>query len=135
MLDRPGALQRSPYLAHANRSPFPRYGHAVAPTPTTDGEYILFGGLVEESVLRNDVYALRPTPAQMEIRRVQTTGDIPLPRTGSKAVLRGNVFIVWGGDTRQDASLKDETFVEDEGVYMLNLGIFMYLLTFSGSRY
>ncbi|KAF5312031.1 hypothetical protein D9619_002392 [Psilocybe cf. subviscida] len=122
MLDRPGALLRSPHPAHAMRSPFPRYGHALAPTQTADGEFILFGGLVEESVLRNDVYAIRPTPARMEIRRVQTTGDIPPPRTGSKSALRGNVLIVWGGDTRQDASLKDDAFVEDSGVYLLNLG-------------
>lgn len=48
---------------------------------------------------------------------IQTTGEIPPPRVGHASALVSSVLIVWGGDTKQR-----DTDKQDEGLYLLNLG-------------
>ncbi|KAL1697536.1 hypothetical protein GGG16DRAFT_107453 [Schizophyllum commune] len=95
-------------------SPFPRYGHVV-PTVSTSpaGDMYIFGGLVRDAA-RNDLYIV--SSKDISATLVQTGGEVPSPRVGHAAALVSNVMIVWGGDTRQDASQP-----QDDGLYLLNL--------------
>lgn len=95
-------------------SPFPRYGHVVPTVSTTPaGDMYIFGGLVRDAA-RNDLYIV--SSKDISATLVQTGGEVPSPRVGHAAALVSNVMIVWGGDTRQDASQP-----QDDGLYLLNL--------------
>lgn len=59
---------------------------------------------------------------------LQTGGEIPSPRVGHASALVSNVLIVWGGDTKTDPKLKEK---QDDGLYLLNLGMPITLLSFS----
>lgn len=99
-------------------SPFPRYGHAMPTTATTNGELYLFGGLVRETV-RNDLYQFNTR--DLAARLIQTGGEIPSPRVGHASAVVSSVLIVWGGDTKTDSKSK-ATDQQDDGLYLLNLG-------------
>ncbi|KAH8099386.1 hypothetical protein BXZ70DRAFT_943483 [Cristinia sonorae] len=94
-------------------SPFPRYGHCISPTTTSEGDLILFGGWVNGSS-SNDVYTISIRDGTT--RSIETTGDIPSPRVGHACVLIGNMLYVWGGDTRAG----DDTGL-DNSLYRLDL--------------
>lgn len=53
---------------------------------------------------------------------LQTGGEIPSPRVGHASSLISNVLIVWGGDTKTDASSRGNE-PHDDGLYLLNLGV------------
>ena len=72
--------------------------------------------------VRNDLYCF--SSRDLSATLLQTTGDVPLPRVGHASALVSNVLIVWGGDTKTDASeLASEK--QDDGLYLLNLGSFV----------
>lgn len=108
----------------ASPSPFPRYGHALPVNATTSGELFLFGGLVRETV-RNDLYLV--STRDLSATLLQTTGEIPSPRVGHASALVGSVLIVWGGDTKTSSKSKPGD-KQDDGLYLLNLGVFCYCL-------
>lgn len=110
LLARPGV----PPVTAPSPSPFPRYGHSLPPQASQSGELFLFGGLVRESV-RNDLYSF--ATRDLSATLVQTTGEIPPARVGHASALVSSVLIVWGGDTKQK-----DTDKQDEGLYLLNLG-------------
>jgi hypothetical protein len=103
-----------PPVTAPSPSPFPRYGHSLPLTASQSGELFLFGGLVRESV-RNDLYSF--ATRDLSATLIQTTGEIPPPRVGHASALVSSVLIIWGGDTKQRDSDK-----QDEGLYLLNLG-------------
>ena len=112
-LPRPGVLPpQTP-----SPSPFPRYGHALPSTATSSGELFLFGGLVRERV-RNDLYLI--STRELSATLLQTAGEIPSPRVGHASALVGNVFIVWGGDTKTNNKSKPGGS-HDDGLYLFNL--------------
>ncbi|KAG8832178.1 Negative regulator of mitotic exit [Serendipita sp. 399] len=110
LLPRPGV----PPVTAPSPAPFPRYGHSMPLNASQSGELFIFGGLVRESV-RNDLYSF--ATRDLSATLVQTTGEIPPARVGHASALVSSVLIVWGGDTKQTDSDK-----QDEGLYLLNLG-------------
>jgi Galactose oxidase, central domain len=105
-------------------SPFPRYGHALPATGTSSGELFLFGGLVRETA-RNDLYLF--STRDLSATLLQTGGELPSPRVGHASALVSSVLIVWGGDTKTDPKSKP-TDNQDDGLYLLNLGVYLILL-------
>ncbi|KAI6047790.1 hypothetical protein EDC04DRAFT_22546 [Pisolithus marmoratus] len=97
--------------------PFPRYGHALPATATATGELYLFGGLVREAA-RNDLYLF--STRDLTATLVHTTGEIPSPRVGHASAIVSSVLIVWGGDTKTDATANPAE-KQDDGLYLLNL--------------
>lgn len=100
-------------------SPFPRYGHALPATASAAGDLYIFGGLVRE-VARNDLYLFSTRDNSATL--LQTWGEIPSPRVGHASALVSNVLMVWGGDTKADATSDAK---QDDGLYLLNLGMFL----------
>ncbi|KAJ6520481.1 hypothetical protein C8R45DRAFT_61789 [Mycena sanguinolenta] len=98
-------------------SPFPRYGHALPASPTINGDFYIFGGLVRESA-RNDLYLFSTRDQSATL--LQTAGDCPSPRVGHASALVNTVLIVWGGDTKTDPKAKP-TDKQDDSLYLLNL--------------
>ncbi|KAK0208871.1 hypothetical protein DFS33DRAFT_1380357 [Desarmillaria ectypa] len=98
-------------------SPFPRYGHALPTTSTSNGDLYLFGGLVRETP-KNDLYFFNTRDYVASL--VQTEGDIPSPRVGHASAIISNVLIVWGGDTKTDVRARYSDR-QDDGLYLFNL--------------
>ncbi|KII94183.1 hypothetical protein PLICRDRAFT_99563 [Plicaturopsis crispa FD-325 SS-3] len=98
-------------------SPFPRYGHALPATATSNGDLFLFGGLVRETA-RNDLYLF--STRDLSATLIQTAGEMPSPRVGHACALVSSVLIVWGGDTKTDPKPKAND-KQDDGLYLLNL--------------
>jgi hypothetical protein len=111
-----------PWSAHIPRSgqsppPFPRFLHTLSTSPTVPGELFLFGGYVFRSDSpSSDLYVI--STRDFSTTLLQTSGDIPSPRFGHRAVLTGTTLSIWGGtsDDSEDASGSDDSF------YLLNLG-------------
>lgn len=70
---------------------------------------------------KDDLYSF--STADSSCSMVQTTGDVPSPRVGHASALVSSVLIVWGGDTDPK-----ETDVQDNSLYLLNLGLFLYFV-------
>lgn len=112
-------------------SPFPRSGHALAATPVGKGDLLFFGGYVN-GFPTNDLYMF--TGRHCTTALVETTGDIPTPRSGSASALFGAVLFVWGGDTRpalqsgrrrrRYSGIPDNNIenILDQDLYCLNIG-------------
>lgn len=98
-------------------SPFPRYGHALPTTSTSNGDLYLFGGLVRETP-KNDLYLFNTRDYVASL--VQTEGDVPSPRVGHASAIISNVLIVWGGDTKTDTRARYPDR-QDDGLYLFNL--------------
>ncbi|ODN81703.1 hypothetical protein L202_02097 [Cryptococcus amylolentus CBS 6039] len=94
-------------------SPFPRYGLSVPCFPSHSGHMLLFGGLINERV-RNDLWSI--DIRDYSTMYVKTKGDTPPPRVGHASVIMDRILIVWGGDTKVNASDP-----QDEGLYVLDL--------------
>ncbi|KIY51211.1 hypothetical protein FISHEDRAFT_37425, partial [Fistulina hepatica ATCC 64428] len=110
LLSKPGVAPTS----QPSPCPFPRYGHSLPPTGSSNGDLYLFGGLVRDTPM-NDLFVLNSR--ELSATLVQTAGDVPSPRVGHASALVSNVLIVWGGDTRQNVNEK-----QDDGLYLLNIG-------------
>lgn len=103
------------YSPDTTARPFPRYGAAVPPLQTKEGDIYVMGGLVNASTVKGDLWIVERDG--LECSPVRTTHEGPGPRVGHVALVVGNAFIVHGGDTKVD-----ETDVLDETLYLLNTG-------------
>ncbi|ORY76628.1 hypothetical protein BCR37DRAFT_361630 [Protomyces lactucae-debilis] len=99
----------------SNLNPFPRYGHATNALAGKEGGIYIFGGLVKEHA-KADLWIIET--AGLQASQVATTGDRPSPRVGHAALLVGNAFIVFGGDTKQNGDNAGGD--NDENLYLLN---------------
>ena len=83
-------------------SPFPRYRHVSSAYVTDKNQIYVIGGLHDQSVY-GDTWIL--TAFDNATKFSTTTIDIseatPPPRVGHAAVLCGNAFVVFGGDTHK----------------------------------
>ncbi|KAI0458412.1 hypothetical protein F5B21DRAFT_429830 [Xylaria acuta] len=95
-------------------SPFPRYGAAVNSNSSKEGDIYIMGGLINSSTVKGDLWIIE-AGGNLACYPLATTGEAPGPRVGHAALLVGNAFIVYGGDTKID-----EADVLDETLYLLN---------------
>ncbi|RLV91265.1 Kelch repeat-containing protein 2 [Spathaspora sp. JA1] len=86
-------------------SPFPRYRHAAASITSEKNEIFLMGGLKEGSVF-GDTWKLTPVEnhqgevVNFHAKNLEILNHInPPARVGHSAVLCGNAFVIYGGDT------------------------------------
>ncbi|KAG5514025.1 hypothetical protein PMAC_000647 [Pneumocystis sp. 'macacae'] len=104
---------------------FPRYGHASNSTVSKTGDIYIFGGLVKEKV-KHDLWVIDTaflyvfyltylTIVTMMTYQIQAPGDCPSPRLGHAALVIGNAFIVFGGDTKTS-----KNNINDNSLYLLN---------------
>ncbi|KAI1494588.1 hypothetical protein F5X96DRAFT_665681 [Biscogniauxia mediterranea] len=94
--------------------PFPRYGAAVNSVSSKEGDIYVMGGLINSLTVKGDLWMIE-AGGNMACYPTATTAEGPGPRVGHAALLVGNAFIVYGGDTKID-----ETDVLDETLYLLN---------------
>ncbi|KAI1152118.1 hypothetical protein F4825DRAFT_330551 [Nemania diffusa] len=95
-------------------SPFPRYGAAVNSISSKEGDIYIMGGLINSSTVKGDLWIIE-AGSNLACYPLATTAEAPGPRVGHSALLVGNAFIVYGGDTKID-----ESDVLDETLYLLN---------------
>jgi Galactose oxidase, central domain len=114
-----------PWSAHApllgqSPSPFLRDSHALSTSATAAGELFLFGGYLHRSPTpSNDLYVI--STRDFSTILLQTSGDIPSPRYGHRAVLTSTTLLIWGG--RTDFSAQNaQNQNNDDSFYLLNLG-------------
>ena len=90
----------------------------MSATPT--GELFLFGGHKHGSESpSNDLYVISTRDYSTTL--LQTSGDVPSPRYGHRAVLTGTSLLIWGGKTNLgNQNAEDQTY--DDSLYLLNLG-------------
>ncbi|KAI1505018.1 hypothetical protein F5X99DRAFT_334309 [Biscogniauxia marginata] len=94
--------------------PFPRYGAAVNSISSKEGDIYVMGGLINSLTVKGDLWMIE-AGGNMACYPTATTAEGPGPRVGHAALLVGNAFIVYGGDTKID-----ESDVLDETLYLLN---------------
>ena len=113
-----------PWFAHAptsglfgrSQSPFLRHFHTLSASATAS-ELFLFGGHVHNSSLRsNDLYVI--STRDFSTKRLQTSGNVPSPRYGHRAVLTSTTLLIWGGMTFQYARYQRD----DDSFYLFDLG-------------
>jgi hypothetical protein len=95
--------------------PFSRNAHTLSTSVTSAGELFLFGGAVHRSQSpSNDLYVI--STRDFSTTLFKTSGDVPNPRYGHRAVLTSTSLLIWGGMTnfREKAP--------DDSLYLLNLG-------------
>ena len=92
----------------ASRSPFHRSGHTLSITAA--GELLFFGGFAHGS-LRNDLYVF--SMRDQSVTFLQTSGEVPSPRSLPAAVLVGKVLLILGGFSIGPY---------DDSLYLLSLG-------------
>jgi hypothetical protein len=98
--------------------PFPRFYHALSTTATATGELFLFGGRTPGRILRNDLYVI--STRDFSTTFLKTSGNVPNPRYGHRAVLTSSILLVSGGKT--DSSGKDAQNQNNDSFYLLDLG-------------
>ena len=91
----------------AESNPFPRYGAGVNASTGKEGEIYIFGGLVDESTIKADLWRLDTASRKSTPLRQMSEG--PGPRVGHAALLAGNAFIVSFGDTKVGDSERLDT--------------------------
>lgn len=101
-------------------SPFPRHFHALSTIATAGGELFLFGGYIQRHAsLSNDLYVI--STQDFSTTLLKTSGDVPSPRYGHRAVLTNTILLIWGGKTASsDQNARNE--FTDDSFYLLNLG-------------
>jgi hypothetical protein len=109
----PWSKRRITYTT-AHPSPFPRYGAAVNSVASKEGDVYLMGGLINSSTVKGDLW-MAEAGGNMACYPLATTAEGPGPRVGHAALLVGNAFIVYGGDTKME-----DSDVLDETLYLLN---------------
>ncbi|CAI4064033.1 Kel1p SKDI_08G2050 [Saccharomyces kudriavzevii IFO 1802] len=104
-------------------SPFPRYRHVASAYVTDKNQIYVIGGLHDQSVY-GDTWIL--TALDNATKFSTTTIDIseatPPPRVGHAAVLCGNAFVVFGGDTHK---VNKEGLMDDD-IYLLNINSYKW---------
>jgi hypothetical protein len=80
----------------------------------------LFGGITTPSrVVCNDLYVI--STRDFSTTLLQTSGDVPNPRYGHRAVLTSTTLLIWGGTADfSDQDAQDQR--DDDSFYLLNLG-------------
>jgi hypothetical protein len=96
-------------------NPFPRYGAAVNAVASKDGDIYIMGGLINGSMVRGDLWMVESGGGNLSCYPIATVSEGPGPRVGHAALLVGNAFIVFGGDTKMD-----DSDVLDDTLYLLN---------------
>jgi hypothetical protein len=114
-----------PWSAHTPASgqlpsPFSRYLHALSTTATAADELFLFGGKThDDDSKHNDLYVI--STRDFSATPLQTSGAVPNPRYGHRAVLTGTILLIFGGVTNfNDQVLRHQAL--DGSLYLLNLG-------------
>jgi hypothetical protein len=85
----------------------------------------LFGGVAHNS-LRNDLYVFLTDDLSATI--LETTGEVPSPRSGHTCSRIGNSLLIWGGGTNTDDQGKFSG-PYDDSIYLLNLGMLDLLIS------
>jgi hypothetical protein len=104
--------------------PLPRYYHTLSTTATAAGELFLFGGATPGSiscqvVLCNDLYVI--STRDISTTFLKTSGSVPNPRYGHRAVLTNSTLFISGGEMY--SSGKDaQNQSNDDSFYLLDLG-------------
>lgn len=81
------------------------------------------GGLIEGLMVKGDLWTVEAGSGPYSCNPVATASEGPGPRVGHRALLVGNAFIVFGGDTKiEDNDMLDDT------LYLLNTCEFHRLL-------
>jgi hypothetical protein len=75
----------------------------------------MIGGLVNGTNVKGDLWIVEAGEGPLSCYPVRTTAEGPGPRVGHAALLVGNAFIVFGGDTKVE-----ENDVLDDTLYLLN---------------
>ncbi|ODV76826.1 uncharacterized protein CANTADRAFT_57681 [Suhomyces tanzawaensis NRRL Y-17324] len=111
-------------------SPFPRYRHAASSITSEKNEIFLMGGLKEGSVF-GDTWKILPeeSPSGEVVGYSAKNIDIanlnnPPARVGHSAVLCGNAFIIYGGDTVDT----DFNGFPDNNFYLFNINNSKYTI-------
>lgn len=111
----------SPWKRHKLlESPFPRYRHAASAISSDKNEIFLMGGLKEGSVF-GDTWKISPQNATGDsfiAKNIEiANNNNPPARVGHSAVLCGNAFIIYGGDTVDT----DFNGYPDNNFYLFNI--------------
>ena len=96
-------------------NPFPRYGSAVNAVASKEGDIYMMGGLINGSMVKGDLWMVESGGGNLACYPIATVSEGPGPRVGHAALLVGNAFIVFGGDTKMDE--QDDL---DDTLYLLN---------------
>src|SRR6267154_2937834 len=116
-----------PWFAHAppsgqSPSPFPRDSYALSTSATAAGELFLFGGIPRSRIRSpsNDLYVF--STRDFSTTLLQTSGDVPNPRFGHRAVFTGTTILIWGGGAPNFSDENAQNQSYDVSPYLLNLG-------------
>ncbi|KAL9056326.1 MAG: hypothetical protein Q9162_003017 [Coniocarpon cinnabarinum] len=107
--------QRSLTFSQPSSGVFPRYGAAANAVASPKGEIYMMGGLINGTMVKGDLWTIEASPTSATCNPVFAMAEGPGPRVGHAALLVGNAFIVFGGDTKVD-----ELDVLDDTLYLLN---------------
>jgi hypothetical protein len=99
----------------ASPSPFPRNRHTLTATATAAGELFLFGGRVHNRA-SSDLYVF--STRDFTTTLLQTSGEVPTPRSAHGAALIGTTLLICGGK----ADSGDQDLLNHDSIYLLNLG-------------
>jgi hypothetical protein len=67
----------------------------------------------------NDLYVI--STRDFSATLLQTSGDVPSPRFGHRAVLTSTTLLIWGGVVEYDYK-NTQNWKYDDSFYLLNLG-------------
>ena len=114
-----------PWSKHAliNVNPLPRWGAAMGQLCSNEGRFYIQGGLIEGVTVKSDCYMIESEGRSMACSLLETKLGGPGPRVGHAAILVGNAFIIFGGDTAQHSS--DPLDESHEILYLLNISEFI----------
>jgi len=88
-------------------------------TARAAGELFLFGGITHDGT-RNDLYVI--STRDFSTTLLQTSGDVPSPRYGHRAVLTSTILMIWGGGEKNVRDQNKQNQAVDNSLYLLNLG-------------
>ncbi|GMG10985.1 unnamed protein product [[Candida] boidinii] len=113
-------------------SPFPRFSHAASASTSESGAFYLMGGLCGKHVY-GDMWIIEPVKNDKTLPSddysyiaspIENFDRVPAPRIGHSAVLIGNAFIVFAGDTVTNASQ-----ILDNKLYFFNITSLKWTIT------
>lgn len=102
-------------IRQAGQNPLPRYGPGVNPVASKEGDICILGGLNNGSMVKQHFWMLRTSGENIFCYSIATELQGPGPRVGHAAVVVGDAFVVFGGDTQID---RQGTY--DNNLYLLN---------------
>ena len=96
---------------------FPRYGPASNQVSSKEGHLYFHGGLVDGTTVHGEMGIIENTTgSEIYFSMLPTDARRPGARVGHAALLVGNAFVIFGGDTKNEES--DEL---DNTLYLLNI--------------